>query len=75
MTRWPDCRRPWLLYLAYWHPVAATAELDENPVKLVKILGESLVLFRDCEGQLGLMATRALSAGSPCCTAPLRRRG
>ena len=39
----------------YWHPVAATAELDENPVKLVKLLGESLVLFRDRQGQLGLI--------------------
>ena len=36
----------------YWHPVAATAELDENPVKPVKILGESLVLFRDRQGRL-----------------------
>jgi len=35
--------------------VAATAELDENPVKLVKILGESLVLFRDRQGRLGLI--------------------
>lgn len=39
----------------YWHPVAATAELDENPVKQVKILGESLVLFRDRQGRLGLI--------------------
>ena len=28
----------------YWHPVAATSQLDENPVMPVKLLGESLVL-------------------------------
>jgi len=39
----------------YWYPVAATAELDENPVKLVKLLGESLVVFRDRQGGLGLI--------------------
>ena len=30
----------------YWHPIAAMAELDENPVKPVTLLGESLVLYR-----------------------------
>src|SRR6266511_1029272 len=39
----------------YWHPVAATVELDEHPVRPVKILGESLVLFRDRQGRLGLI--------------------
>ena len=24
----------------YWHPIAAQSQLDENPVKRVKILGE-----------------------------------
>jgi len=40
----------------YWHPIAATAELDGNPVKAVKLLGESLVLYRDKRGRLGLLA-------------------
>lgn len=40
----------------YWHPVAATAELERNPVKAVKLLGESLVVYRDKRGQLGLLA-------------------
>ena len=31
----------------YWQPIAAIAELDDTPVKHVKILGESLVLYRD----------------------------
>jgi 5,5'-dehydrodivanillate O-demethylase len=39
----------------YWHPVAASAALDENPVQSIQILGESLVLFRDRQGRLGLI--------------------
>jgi 5,5'-dehydrodivanillate O-demethylase len=39
----------------YWHPVAAAAELEQGPVKAVKLLGESLVLYRDKRGQLGLL--------------------
>jgi 5,5'-dehydrodivanillate O-demethylase oxygenase subunit len=39
----------------YWHPIAAVAELEENPVKPVKLLGESLVLYRDRRGTLGLI--------------------
>ena len=39
----------------YWHPIAAAIELDENPVKRVKLLGESLVLYRDRSGKLGLI--------------------
>jgi len=39
----------------YWQPIAAAAELDENPVKPVKLLGESLVLYRDRQGKLGLI--------------------
>ncbi|MCY4583089.1 MAG: aromatic ring-hydroxylating dioxygenase subunit alpha, partial [Chloroflexi bacterium] len=31
----------------YWHPIAATAELDERPTKPVRLLGEDLVLYRD----------------------------
>ena len=39
----------------YWHPIAATVELDENPVKKVRLLGEDLVLYRDRSGNLGLI--------------------
>ena len=38
----------------YWHPVAISSELGKHP-KLVRILGEELVLFRDMSGQLGLV--------------------
>ena len=39
----------------YWHPVAGSVELDENPVKKVRVLGEDLVLYRDRSGNLGLI--------------------
>ena len=41
----------------YWHPVAAAAELDDNPFRTrpVRILGEDLVLFRDRSGHYGLI--------------------
>ena len=41
----------------YWHPIAATAELDASPfrTKGVRVLGEDLVLFRDRSGRLGLI--------------------
>ena len=42
----------------YWHPVAATAQLEGNPVRKVCILGEDLVLFRDRNGNLGLLESR-----------------
>jgi len=40
----------------YWHPIAAVSQLDENPVQPVKILGDSLVLYRDRSGKLGLVS-------------------
>ena len=49
----------------YWHPIAATAELDERPTKAVRLMGEDLVLYRDKSGTLGLIE-RA-------CPAPPRR--
>ncbi|HUK59061.1 MAG TPA: Rieske 2Fe-2S domain-containing protein [Stellaceae bacterium] len=42
----------------YWHPIATCHELKENPVKAVRILGESLTLFRDRQGHLGLIGQR-----------------
>jgi 5,5'-dehydrodivanillate O-demethylase oxygenase subunit len=39
----------------YWHPVAAAAEIVRHPTKLVRILGEELVLFKDKRGTLGLI--------------------
>ena len=42
----------------YWHPIAAAAQLDENPVRSVRLLGEDLTLFRDKRSKLGLIADR-----------------
>lgn len=42
----------------YWWPVAASAELAENPVRSVKVLGENLTLYRDRVGRLGLIGHR-----------------
>jgi 5,5'-dehydrodivanillate O-demethylase oxygenase subunit len=39
----------------YWHPIAATTELDHNPTKRVRLLCEDLVLFRDRSGAYGLI--------------------
>ena len=39
----------------YWHPIAATAELDERPTKAVRLLGEDLVLYKDRSGTYGLI--------------------
>ncbi|HVV95095.1 MAG TPA: Rieske 2Fe-2S domain-containing protein, partial [Hyphomicrobiales bacterium] len=39
----------------HWHPIAAVKELDENPVKAVRLLGEDLVLYKDRGGRYGLV--------------------
>jgi 5,5'-dehydrodivanillate O-demethylase len=39
----------------YWHPIAASAQLDERPTQAVTLLGEDLVLYKDRSGTLGLI--------------------
>jgi 5,5'-dehydrodivanillate O-demethylase len=39
----------------YWHPIAAVGELDDNPIKPVRLLGEDLVLYKDGSGHYGLV--------------------
>ena len=39
----------------YWHPIAATGELDDRPTKSVRLLGEDLVLYKDRSGTFGLL--------------------
>jgi 5,5'-dehydrodivanillate O-demethylase len=48
----------------YWHPIATVAELDQEPVLAVKLLGESLALFRNDDGVLGLVAQRCAHRGA-----------
>jgi 5,5'-dehydrodivanillate O-demethylase len=47
----------------YWHPIAAATQLDENPVMRIKLLGESLVLYRDRRGGLGLIGDTCAHRG------------
>src|SRR5438309_4253893 len=42
----------------YWHPIAAEADLDRDPVQPVRLMGENLTLFRDLRGNLGLLGER-----------------
>ena len=44
------------LMRCYWHPIAASVEVnEENPTKEVRLLGEDLVLFRSTNGVVGLI--------------------
>ncbi len=43
------------LFRRYWHPVAASVEMDDRPTKSLRILGEDLVLYKDRSGTLGLI--------------------
>lgn len=48
----------------YWFPVAASSELAAGKAKAVRLLGEDLVLFRQPDGQLGLVEERCSHRGS-----------
>jgi 5,5'-dehydrodivanillate O-demethylase len=39
----------------YWMPIAAVAELEDTPIKAIRLLGEDLVLYRDRRGTFGLL--------------------
>jgi 5,5'-dehydrodivanillate O-demethylase len=49
----------------YWWPIAATVDLDDDPVQPVRLLSEDLTLFRSLKGEIGLIgqacAHRAIS--------------
>ena len=44
----------------YWIPIAPFAQLLENPVRKVRVLGEDLILYKDRRGGLGLIGDRCL---------------
>ena len=48
----------------YWHPVVVAAELNKNPIKRVRILGEDLVLYRGEDGHYGLVEERCSHRGA-----------
>src|ERR1700733_11993838 len=39
----------------YWMPIAGVSELEKNPVKPLRLMGEDLVLYRDRGGGNGLL--------------------
>jgi 5,5'-dehydrodivanillate O-demethylase len=48
----------------YWYPIAAVAELEDNPIKPVRLMGEDLVLYRDLSGNHGLVERRCPHRGA-----------
>lgn len=60
----------------YWQPAALLDELEqERPVVPVKLLGEDLVLFRDTEGELGLIGRHCPHRGADMCFGRLEDNG
>mgnify|MGYP003333271951 FL=1 len=46
------------LLARYWHPIATTGELHDNPVRTVKLLRVPLTQIQDRQGRLGLIQQR-----------------
>ena len=60
----------------YWHPVALAQDLtDEQPTHPVRILGEDLVLFKDKQGRVGLLADRCPHRGASLLYGRVEQRG
>ena len=60
----------------YWFPVGVASELTaDNPTQLVRILGETLVLFRDKSGRVGLIDDRCAHRGASLCYGRVEARG
>jgi len=60
----------------YWHPVALAQDLTaEQPTKFVRLLGEDLVLFRDQQGRVGLLADHCAHRGASLCYGRVEERG
>lgn len=60
----------------YWHPVGVAAELTtDHPTQTVRILGETLVLFRDTKERVGLLADRCAHRGASLCYGRVEERG
>ena len=60
----------------YWLPVGVASELTpENPTQLVRILGETLVLFRDKKGNIGLLNDRCAHRGASLSYGRVEERG
>ncbi len=42
----------------YWHPIAATSQVEAHATRPIRLLGENLVLYKDRQGRLGLIGDR-----------------
>lgn len=42
----------------YWHPIGTVPDLDEEPVRKVRLFGEDLTLYRSVAGEYGLIGDR-----------------
>ena len=60
----------------YWYPIAVAQELtEESPTQFVRLLGEDLVLFRDKQGRVGLLADHCAHRGASLCYGRVEERG
>ncbi len=48
----------------YWYPVAITRELDEFPIKKARLLGEDWAVFRQENGEYGIVAEKCPHRGA-----------
>src|SRR3569833_2676184 len=39
----------------YWQPIGGASELEKNPIKPIRLMGENLVLYKDQSGTYGLV--------------------
>src|SRR3954452_6550524 len=58
----------------FWQPVGLSSSLQDLP-KLVRILGEELVLFRNGEGQVGLLQMHCPHRGTSLEFGTVERQG
>jgi 5,5'-dehydrodivanillate O-demethylase len=59
----------------YWHPIAAVAELEENPIKPIRLLGEDLVLYKDESATYGLVERACPHRGADLSYGMIEREG
>lgn len=52
------------MFRRYWHPVAASKDLNSVRPQQIRILGEDLILFRDGAGKPGLLYPRCMHRGT-----------
>ena len=59
----------------YWHPIAATAELEESSTRAVRLLGEDLALYRDLSGNYGLVERQCAHRRADLCYGFVEKTG